>query len=72
MNISKIAIAGLIAGALFVTSCKDEAPPKEKTAAETTQERLNDDARKKRDQLNKEYFKVPDEKILESGPGTPL
>ncbi len=72
MNVSKITITTLLAGTLLATACKNEVPVKEKSAAEANQDRLNEQARKKRDELNKEYFKVPDEKILEDGPGIPL
>lgn len=72
MNISQITIAGLVAGSLLLTSCKNEAPVKEKTAAETAKDRQNEDARKKREELNKEYFKVPDENLLDNGASTPL
>lgn len=66
-------IAGLTLLALpLLNGCKNEEPVRQPTAEEAQQEKENDANRKKLAKLNKEYFKVPDDKIFEYGPNTPL
>lgn len=73
MKTKTMLLAGLSILAMpLMNSCKSEEPARQPTAEEARQEKVADDNRKKLDALNKEFFKVPDDKILENGPNTPL
>jgi hypothetical protein len=72
MNKSKIFAGLILAIAPFVTGCREEAPARQPSAEEVRIEKEKDANRNALAALNKEYFKVPDERILDNGPNTPL
>jgi hypothetical protein len=65
-------LAGMMMTACLMTGCKEEAPTRQASAAEQQAQKEYDNNRKKIDALNKQFFKVPDDKILENGPNTPI
>lgn len=64
--------AGMMITASLITSCKEQAPTRQPSADEQQAQKEYDNNRKKIDALNKQFFKVPDDKILENGPNTPI
>lgn len=74
---TKQLIAGLmIASAPFLHSCKSDKTAENTTDTtkeeEATQTRQDEQNAKKLEQMNNEYSRVPDDKILENGDKTPL
>ena len=66
-------IAGtLIAASPFFASCTSEEAPRKESAQEARQDQQREANKKKIDDLNHEYPKIPDERILDEGDGTPL
>ncbi len=65
-------LAGMMMTASLMTGCKEEAPTRQPSAEEQQALKEYDNNRKKIDALNKQFFKVPDDKILENGPNTPI
>jgi len=72
MNVSRMLSGLTLASALVLNGCTSEAPPKQPSAEEAKKDKEADANRKKIDALNKEYFKVPDEAILDAGASSPL
>lgn len=56
----------------LLNGCKNEEPVRQPTAEEAKQQKIDDDNRKKLEELKKEYFKIPDERMLENGPNVPV
>lgn len=72
MKTTKIIAGLLLATTPMMTGCKNEEPVKQPTAQEARKEKEDEANRRKLAELNKEYFKVPDDRILDNGPGTAL
>ncbi len=72
MKSTKLIVGLMIAASPLLNGCKSEAPAKQPSAEEAKQERAQEANTRKLEALRKEYFKVPDDRILENGPGTPL
>ena len=72
MKIKKI-ILGLMMGATpLINGCGNKHAAPATTIKEAAQEKAEDENRKKVDILNHDYPKIPDERILENGDGSPL
>ncbi len=71
MKIKKISLALIIAAVPFIHSCKEK-HTSSTTGKEAAQERADEDNARKVEQLTHDYPKIPDERILENGDGTPL
>jgi hypothetical protein len=71
MKIKKIVLALLIVITPFVNSCKRKHAAVA-NEAEAKQERIDEDNASKVEQLNHDYPKIPDERILDDGDGTPI
>ena len=72
MEIKKISIAIMILAAPFLNSCKNRQAASTPTVKEAIAERTEDENNKKVEALNHDYPKIPDERILENGDGSPL
>jgi hypothetical protein len=72
MKARKIITGLMMASAPFMNGCQSEEPARQPTAEEVKAEREHDANQRKMEALKKQYFKVPDDRILENGPGTPL
>ena len=62
----------LIASALLLGSCRGTEGDKKESVQQARQDKQVEDNKKKIDDLNHEYPKVPDERILDNGDGTAL
>ena len=72
MNKRKIIAGLLIASVALMNSCKNNENTKKESVQEAAKDRQDEDNKKKIDDLNHEYPKVPDERILDNGDGTAL
>ncbi len=72
MKAINIIAGALIAATPFLNSCTSEEAPRKQSPQEARAEQQREADKKKIDDLNHQYPKVPDERILDDGDGTPL
>ena len=72
MKTTRILAGIMMAAAPFLHSCKNQAADKKVDLKDIAQSRQDEEDAKKLEQLNHDYSRIPDDKILENGPGSPL
>ncbi len=72
MNLIEVFACALVVASPLLNSCGTQEAPRKENAQEARQEKLLEENKKKIDDLNHQYPKVPDELILDNGDGTPL
>ena len=72
MKSIKLFACALIISAPFLNSCGNSDAPRKQNEQEARQERQAEDNKKKIEDLNHQYPKVPDERILDNGDNSPV
>ena len=70
MNKGKIIAGSLIMATVFLNSCANHEAPKKESIQEVRQEKEEEANKKKIDDLNHEYPKIPDDRLLDNGDNT--